>query len=76
MNRNGTIREQLAERGYKLDNRTPLADYYAHDEFEEISVVDGARFGWRVCLNIDSDMTEEQQEAYLNEYKELKKIIA
>lgn len=78
MGRDGTIREQLAERGYYCgeDDKKPLCDYYYNEDFDEIVVVDSVRTGWRVALMIDSDMPEEQQEAYINEYKELKKIIA
>lgn len=77
MGRDGTIREQLAERGYYCsDEDNKFSDYYYSEDFEEITVVDSMITGWYVILRIDSDMTEEQQEAYINEYKELKKIIA
>lgn len=73
---NGTIREQLAERGFELSYRTELTDIYTNEKFEDISVIDSVKWGWHVEMKLDSNMPEKQQEAYINEYKELKKIIA
>ena len=76
MGRDGTIREQLAERGFDLKYRTDLTDIYCNEQFEDISISDSIKFGWHVEMRLDSNMPEKQQEEYINEYKEIKKIIA